>query len=258
MSSLEYTSRQTYQYGDKKIDYTLVKSKRRKTSEIVVDKDEITIRAPYEKSIPEVETILGDKIKWIIKKQKEYDYIQKDIMKPTFLPDSTLPYLGKNYPIKLVYNTNEKERNKTFELINDNNFFLVLLNTNENDLKKNKEKIHNIIKELYRNWLKEQAKKILKEKIVRYSNTVQVNPSKLIIKNLKNRWGSITQNNIINLNVNLLKAPEDVIDYIVIHELCHLKIKGHSHKFWQFLNSYVIHYQDKVEWLSRNGENLLD
>lgn len=68
------------------------------------------------------------------------------------------------------------------------------------------------------NWLEEQAKKILKEKITKYSKTIQVNPSKLVIKNLKNRWDSITQNDTINLNVNLLKAPEDVIDYIIIHE----------------------------------------
>lgn len=83
-------------------------------------------------------------------------------------------------------------------------------------------------------------------------------PPKLVIINLKNRWGSVSKNDTLNLNINLLKASEDVIDYIVIHELCHLKIKGHSHKFWQFLNSYVIPYQDKVGWLSRNGENLLD
>ncbi|HEX5185279.1 MAG TPA: hypothetical protein VFV86_00175 [Nitrososphaeraceae archaeon] len=62
--SLEYKSRQSYQYRNRKIDYTLVKSKRRKTSEIIVDKNEITIRAPFDKSILEIEKILDDKIKW--------------------------------------------------------------------------------------------------------------------------------------------------------------------------------------------------
>jgi predicted metal-dependent hydrolase len=215
----------------------------------------ITIRASYEKSTPEVEMMLGDKIRWIINKQKEYEYRHKDIIKPTFLPDSTLPYLGKNYPIKLVTNT-PNNKTKTFDVIIDNSFFLVVLDTHENE-KKNKEKTSNIIKGLYTKWLEEQAKKILKEKITKYSKTIQVTPSKFIIKNLRNRWGSITQNDTINLNVNLLKAPEDVIDYIIIHELCHIKIKGHSQKFWQFLNRFITKYQDKIEWLSRNGENLL-
>lgn len=62
--SLEYKSRQSYQYLNRKIDYILVKSKRRKTSEIIVDKNEITIKAPFDKSILEIEKILDDKIKW--------------------------------------------------------------------------------------------------------------------------------------------------------------------------------------------------
>jgi predicted metal-dependent hydrolase len=145
----------------------------------------------------------------------------------------------------------------SFPLNKFTSFFLLVLDTYKNK-KKSEEKTSNIIKVLYMKWLEEQAKKILKEKITKYSKTIQVNPSKFVIKNLKNRWGSITQqNDTINLNVNLLKIPEDVIDYIIIHELCHIKIKGHSQKFWQFLNRFVIHYQDKVEWLSRNGETLL-
>ena len=74
-----------------------------------------------------------------------------------------------------------------------------------------------------------KADLLFKEKVSQYSKIINVIPNKVIIKNLKNRWGSITKNKTVNLNVNLLKAPEDIIDYIVIHELCHLKIKGHSY-----------------------------
>src|SRR5215218_5485490 len=102
MNSLEYKSRQSYQYGNRKINYTLVKSKRRKTSEVIVDKDEITIRAPFDKPILEVEKILDNKIKWILTKQKEYTHSSKEIILPTFLLGSTLPYLGKNYKLKIV------------------------------------------------------------------------------------------------------------------------------------------------------------
>ena len=69
-------TKQSYQYGTRKVDYILIKSKRRKTSEIIVDKDEITIRAPFDKSISEIEKILDDKIKWILKKQKEFFLFQ--------------------------------------------------------------------------------------------------------------------------------------------------------------------------------------
>ena len=67
----------------------------------------------------------------------------------------------------------------------------------------------------------------------------------------------MTKEGSINLNVNLLKAPEDVIDYIILHELCHLKIKEHSHHFWDFLRKSMPNYQDKRDWLNRNGNNLV-
>jgi predicted metal-dependent hydrolase len=82
-------------------------------------------------------------------------------------------------------------------------------------------------------------------------------PPQVIIKNLKNRWGSATKHNVINLNLNLLKAPECVIEYIILHELCHLKIKEHSHHFWDMLHKFMPDYQKKIEWLKRNGRNLV-
>ena len=127
--------------------------------------------------------MLVDKIKWIIKKQKEYEHIQKDIIKPTFLPDSTLPYLGKNYPIKLVPNTLGNEKTKTFELVNEYSFFLIVLDTHKNE--KSEEKISDVIKGLYTKWLEKQARKILKAKISKYSKTIQVNPSRFVIKKFK-------------------------------------------------------------------------
>jgi predicted metal-dependent hydrolase len=103
----------------------------------------------------------------------------------------------------------------------------------------------------------EKADLLFKEKVSQYSKIINVTPNRVIIKNLKNRWGSITKNKTVNLNVNLLKAPEDIIDYIIIHELCHLKIKGHSYQFWAYLKQFAPDYKQKVEWLRRNVDSLL-
>jgi predicted metal-dependent hydrolase len=54
-----------------------------------------------------------------------------------------------------------------------------------------------------------------------------------------------------------MKAPNDIIDYIIIHELCHLKIQGHSYQFWSFLKQFVPDYQKKIDWLNRNSESLI-
>ena len=83
--------------------------------------------------------------------------------------------------------------------------------------------------------------------VEKYSKKIGVGVKGMTIKNLKNRWGSLTKSGAINLNLNLIKAPEDVITYIILHELCHLKIKKHSHHYWDMLHKYMPNYHDKIE-----------
>jgi predicted metal-dependent hydrolase len=81
-----------------------------------------------------------------------------------------------------------------------------------------------------------------------------VNVQKISVKNnLRSRWTSLTKSSSINFNVHLIKASEDVVDYIVLHEVCHLKIKGHSHHYWDLLYRYMPNYQEKIDWLNVNG-----
>src|SRR5918996_266223 len=103
----------------------------------------------------------------------------------------------------------------------------------------------------------EKAKPIFETKIKEYSSRLEVRTKHMTIKNLRNRWGSLTKNNVLNLNLNLIKAPEEIIDYIILHELCHLEIKEHSHRYWDFLRKFMPNYHDKIEWLKLNGSNLL-
>lgn len=86
---------------------------------------------------------------------------------------------------------------------------------------------------------------------------IRLPATQVIIKNLKNKWESATKENVLNLNVNLLKTPERVIEYIVLHELCHPKIKEHSHHFWDLLHKFMPDYQSKMEWLRINGSRLV-
>ena len=110
---------------------------------------------------------------------------------------------------------------------------------------------------LYEKWLLKKAYSIFEQKIKFYCTELGIKPPQLVVKNLKNRWGSATKDNIINLNVNLLKAAENVIEYIILHELCHLKIKEHSHHFWDLLHKFMPDYQKQVEWLRINGKRLV-
>jgi predicted metal-dependent hydrolase len=102
------------------------------------------------------------------------------------------------------------------------------------------------------------AQKILKERVEVYAQKVGVNVQKISVKNsLKSRWASLTMRGSINFNIHLIKAPRDIIDYIILHEICHLKIMGHSHHYWALLYRYMPNYQDKIEWLNTNGRSML-
>jgi len=171
-------------YGNSVIEYNVVKSKRRKTSEVRVDVDGVEIRTPITKKDSEIQEIINEKKQWIFKKQLEF---------------------------------------------------------------KDRKKQHS--KNLYKTTLKDTY---LEKRILKLSSKIGISPSKIIIKPLKNRWGSTTKEGTITLNSHLLKAPKKIIDYILIHELCHLKISGHSRKFWAFLSKFEPNYKEKIAWLDQN------
>jgi predicted metal-dependent hydrolase len=232
--------KQKLRFGTDIIEYSIIKSSRIKTSEIIIDKGQIIIRTPYKKPVSEIKEIVRSKAGWILKKQLEYKRSNAETAKPTFEEGSMLPYLGSNYPLRII----NEHRDIKVEL--GNGEFLI---RRPNDSKKQ-------VKNLYEEWLMQKSKSIFNKKVKTYSKELGVEAPLVIIKNLKNRWGSATKDNVINLNVNLLKTPHDVINYIILHELCHLKIKEHSHHFWDLLHKFT-NYQDKINWLNDNGNVLI-
>jgi predicted metal-dependent hydrolase len=91
-------------YGTTTIPYDVIKSKRIKTSEIIVEADNVTIRTPLNKNLSEIQNIISDKASWILKKQREYKQSTPHIVKPIFKEGSSVPYLGRNYPLRIVNN----------------------------------------------------------------------------------------------------------------------------------------------------------
>ncbi|MEX2059530.1 MAG: M48 family metallopeptidase [Nitrosopumilaceae archaeon] len=172
-------------YGNSVINYSVVKSRRRKTSQIVVDKNGVLVRTPLNKPDKEIEKIVDRKKQWIFKKQLEF---------------------GRRLTQKPI-------------------------------------KVH--------------PKAIFKRRVHYYASKLGVFPHRIVVKDLKSRWGSATKDNVINLNVDLLKAPKKVIDYVILHELCHLKIQNHSHRFWSLLRKFMPDYENQKRWLDLNGKIIL-
>jgi predicted metal-dependent hydrolase len=228
-------------FGKSIIKYSIIKTKRAKTSQIVVDRDNVIVRTPLSKSKLEIENIVKDKASWIYKKQFEFKKQKASIVKPTYSDGSTLPYLGKNCILEVKINQNKNS------IQFSNSKFTVTLDS--------KRPLKKMVKTTYDNWLQKKSNNYLKQRTQKLAIKIGIKPSQIVVKSLKERWGIAKEDGII-LNQNLLKAPQTMIDYIIIHELCHLRINDHSAKYWKLIRSFIPDYEEKIKWFEVNNESI--
>ncbi|MFY9299893.1 MAG: SprT family zinc-dependent metalloprotease [Candidatus Nitrosotenuis sp.] len=209
-----------------------------KTSQITVDRDNVIVRTPNSKTASEIQNLVLQKAKWIYQKQLEFKRNKSSLVAPTFSDGSTIPLFGKNCLLRI--RTGQKRTSVQFRRSQ------ITINL------KSKKSMKKTVKQTYENWLFLKATRYLQDRTWELAEKTRQNPSKIIIKRLKGRWGSATKDGVINLNFNLLKAHKDVIDYVIIHELCHLAIRKHSFQYWNLVKRHMPDYKDKIKWLETN------
>ena len=226
-----------FKYGDSVIPYDIIKSGRIKTSQITIDKNGVVVRIPDTKSVQETKLMVLQKAQWIFKKRLHYKNQIPQIPQITFKKYSTIPFKGKNYPFEVI-----SGRDVGVKLVKNTIQFYIT------------QKRHSIpqLQQMYQEWLVNKARTYLGNIITKH-HFIAGKPLRITIKSLKGRWGSARNNGEIILNANLMKAPVSVIEYVVIHELCHLKIKEHNQKFWNMVSKHSPKYQEYTKWLEVNG-----
>lgn len=105
--------------------------------------------------------------------------------------------------------------------------------------------------------LADLALKEIPEKVEHYASIVGVGFGKITIRNQVSRWGSCSSKGNLNFNCLLMLTPPDVIDYVVVHELCHLKEMNHSAKFWGEVGQVLPNYKVPKEWLKTSGNKII-
>lgn len=110
------------------------------------------------------------------------------------------------------------------------------------------------LKEAYQKALRIEARNYLPERLAYLARKYDFVYEKVALKNQKTRFGSCSYKNNINLNINLMNYDFDVIDYVLIHELCHTKIKNHSSKFWQEVTRYCPEYKTLRQKLKNKND----
>ena len=105
--------------------------------------------------------------------------------------------------------------------------------------------------------LKQKAQAYIPERVEYFSNIMGVDYGRITIRKQKTRWGSCSGKGNLNFNCLLMLAPPEVIDYVVIHELCHRKEMNHSRAFWREVEKVMPDYKKSVLWLKNQGSMLI-
>lgn len=209
-------------YGDREIAYT-VEFCRRKTLEISVMPDSaVQIRAPQGASLDAIALKVQKKASWIVEKQDWFAKFPKAQPPRQYLGGETHLYLGRHYRLKI-----EKGKERLVKI--DGGFIRVV----SADVRPA------TVKKILDEWLRERAKmqfdNVFQACAARFSSPI--GPVRLQIRDMKTRWGSLSKGGILTLNIRLIAAPKECIEYVVVHELCHLKYPNHDKKFYRLLET---------------------
>ena len=102
-----------------------------------------------------------------------------------------------------------------------------------------------------------QAKSRLPQRVTDWANTMGLTCGRITIRAQHTRWGSCSSKGNLNFNCLLARVPEDVLDYVVVHELCHRKELNHSDRFWKEVERVLPEYRTQRKWLKENGASLI-
>jgi predicted metal-dependent hydrolase len=219
----------------------IIRSSKRKTAAIKIQKGKVFVIVPERLTMTAIESLVAKKNRWI----KEKLAIQNEIIaiKPIeFVSGEYFSYLGRKHPLKI-----ESGLYPSIKLHQDELVVSVRDKTADNA---------QAIKQLLIKWYKQQAESELRDKTGSYSRIIGVNPSSVTIKSFKSRWGSCSVTGCIQYNWKIIIAPDWIVNYIVIHELCHILHHNHSPAFWKAVERYCHDYRDCSAWLKINGGRL--
>ena len=227
--------------SDKPLPYRLIRSRKRKKtlSLMVTGKGDIVVQAPYATPAQEIDAFFARKREWLEEKLRQIR--ERPALQIAGPPadGNTLFYLGKSCPVIL---RDTGVRAELFTL-SDGRFIL-------------DSRIHFHRKAIIRAWYEGQAASYIPKRVDHYGRSFGLQAAGIRISRAQNRWGSCSAKNVLAFAWRLMMAPPAVIDYVVVHELAHIREKNHSRSFWSFVASIMPDYAAQRQWLKIHGHEL--
>ena len=219
------------------VDYEVRQSGDATEPRIDVDIRGVTVVLP-EGSSTEPETLLAENAAWVVEKQRKYDSYREQIPERHFEAGETFPYMGEEYEVIV-------EQRPASDIDGEK------LRLAEHHVKQTS--VKRALETLYRR----KARETFEERAEHYSAKMNVEYEQIEIRNQRTKWGSCSSTGTLGLNWRLMMAPPDIIDYIVVHELAHLREPNHSDSFWSLLAEFLPDYEQHERWLEQNSPKLV-
>jgi len=236
----------------KQENYSIRRSQRAKRARIIVTADAVELVAPVKMSIKLLQQFADSKSEWIEVTQQKIQQKTKNTARLSPLlynEGSLLMYSGKKYPLSLQF-TSCTELSFNF----DKAFTAII----PNNLKLDSEKVRSdLIRKAYIAWLWQQSLHKVNIAAKKYGGLYQLRPRSIRVREQKSRWGSCGIHDDIYMNWLLILAPEAVLEYVVIHEICHVKYRNHSRYFWGLVADHCPEYKTHRAWLRLHGASLM-
>jgi len=219
-----------------RIDFILKRRTTRRTVALKITPDgQVVVLAPHTVGDQAILRFVQEHHSWIDERLRHITERLDSIPRRRYETGETLPYLGRSYSISLGNQRDIALDNNSIRLpdVSIDRRYTALIR-----------------------WYKTRALDIFSDRILLYQSRVGHPPSDIKLSTARTRWGACTSRGVVSLRWTLIMAPITVIDYVVIHELCHLVHMNHSRAFWKLVKSICPDFKVAVEWLRMYGHQL--
>jgi len=217
----------------------VVRTNRKKSATIKLDGSKVRINVPKSLSDRKVEELIEKRRAWIETKLQQ-QALKPQPQKKQYVDGEDFFYLGKSYHLKILMGKNDQVK------ISKN--FLVVTLKDQNS--------QTTIRSILEGWYRERAKELLTKKTIQLAKVIDVNPRQISIKNYRSRWGSCSSTGDLSYNWRIIQAPINIIDYVIVHELCHLIEHNHSPRYWSHVNKHFPKWKECRDWLKNTTINI--
>jgi predicted metal-dependent hydrolase len=225
----------THTYLDTTIDFTII-YKRRKSISIRIDiYGRIEVEAPKDAPLSTVTSVLEDKWEWILKKSKEMKDREKGNVEKVYDHGEEFLYLGKPYAIIITSNEDQQQDKAVFE---GDKLHIYVKEHNDESIKK-------ALKRFYY----QQCKSLIEARIRVYQSSFKMKPRSIRITDDNRNWGTCNSKLELTFHWKLAMAPMEAIDYVVVHEMCHMVHLNHDRSFWRLVGKILPDYEERKLWL---------